>query len=261
MIRTIARRLFGNPPSNFRAAPELVHADNSADPYVAQQHILRDLRKTAPVVFDIGAHKGLAAKTYRSLLPDAAIYCFEPFPDSVEALRRNLANEPAVTVVPKAVSDKTGSRTFFVNGFDATNSLLPRPKSSRRYFPRHAGPKTTIEVETTSLDEFVRREGIDEVSILKFDIQGGELMALKGATDLLRRGSVLMIYTEILFVHLYQDCPLFNELWTYLGQFGYQLYDIYNLHRAANGQLRYGDALFVCDQVRRDSIDRRQEEP
>lgn len=261
MIRTIARKLFGNPLQTIRTAPEVEHADSSSDPYVAQQHILRDLGKTSPVVFDIGAHKGLAAKTYRSLLPDAAIYCFEPFPETVESLRRNLAGDSAITVIPKAVADKAGSRTFFVNGFDATNSLLPRPKASRRYFPQHAGPKTTIEVEATSLDEFVRREGIDEVSILKFDIQGGELMALKGAADLLRRGSVMMIYTEILFVHLYQDCPLFNEIWTHLGQFGYQLFDLYNLHRAANGQLRYGDALFVHDQVRKNSIDRRAEEP
>ncbi len=40
---------------------------------------------------------------------------------------------------------------------------------------------TTILVPTTSIDNFCEREGIDEIHILKMDIQAGELLALKGA--------------------------------------------------------------------------------
>lgn len=262
MIRTIAAKLFGPRRHAVQPVPATrTSAGFPQDPYEAQQQLLHAMGETAPVVFDIGAHRGLAAKEYRALFPGAAIYCFEPFPESVAALKANLAGDPAIEVIPKAVSDKSGRRTFFVNGFDATNSLLPRPTTTRRYYPQHAGPKSTIEVETISLDDFVARAAIPEVTVLKFDIQGGELMALKGAAQLLKRGTVMMIYTEIQYIHLYEKCPLFNEIWTFLSPFGYQLFDIYNLHRAANGQLRYGDALFVHDSIRKQCIDGGPEEP
>ncbi len=86
-------------------------------------------------------------------------------------------------------------------------------------------------------------------------------MALKGAAELLRRGTVQIIYSEVLFIHLYEGCPLFHDIAADLAGFGYHLFDIYNLHRAENGQLRYGDAIFVNDNVRTNCINRGPEEP
>ncbi|MCP5279519.1 MAG: FkbM family methyltransferase [Thiobacillus sp.] len=219
------------------------------------------MKRNRAVVFDVGANMGQTASRYRKLLPKAEIYAFEPFPDSIAALRERVAGDDHIHVVPNAVSSESGLETFYVNGLAATNSLLPRPASDRRYYPRAAETRTSIQVEATSLDEFVETRGLSSVDVLKLDIQGGELKALRGARSLLASGKVTLIYSEIMFVPHYEGAPLFHEIWTHLAGFGYSLFDVYDLHRAGNGQLRYGDALFVSDFARKHVIDRFPEEP
>ena len=70
-----------------------------------------------------------------------------------------------------------------------------------------------------------------------------------------------IIYTEAMFVPHYEGNPLLNEIWSFLADLDYSLMDIYDLHRATNGQLRYGDALFVSRDIRENCIDTCDEEP
>lgn len=239
-----------------RKSPPLV-----ANAFVAQQRIVTALGRGAATILDVGANVGGTAKRYRARFPEAEIYCFEPFPETLEKLRLRFAQDPKIHIVPKAVAERSGRKTFHVNEYDATNSLLPRPVAERRYYPSHAGPKGTIEVEVTSLDEFAAANRIGSIDILKLDIQGGEAMAFRGAKGLLERGAISLIYTEVMFVPHYEGGPVFFELWSLLAEFGYTLFNIYTTHSARNGQLRYGDALFVSKSVRADVIDRFPEEP
>lgn len=231
-----------------------------ANPFDAQKALLDGIGITTPVVFDVGAHKGGTVEKYRARFPDLNIYCFEPFLSSTEVLNKRYKNDPSVKVIPLAVSDKSGNKTFYVNEFDATNSLLPRPTTVRRYYPKKAGSKSTLQVAVTTIDEFVHSHRIENLNILKFDIQGSELMALRGAVNTLRKKHVPLIYTETMFIPHYEGNPLFYELWSFLTDFGYTLFDVYNLSRAINGQLRQGDALFVSREVRERVIDKYQEE-
>ena len=148
-----------------------------------------------------------------------------------------------------------------INNNDATSSLLPRTKSGRRYFSKNADAKTTLEVEATSIDEFMKKNEIEHIDILKFDIQGGELMALKGAQNALDSNRISIIYTEALFVPHYENNPLLHDIWSYLARFDYSFFDIYDLYRATNGQLRFADVIFVNRATRNDVIDRFKDEP
>jgi FkbM family methyltransferase len=232
-----------------------------SEPFEAQYQFLNGLKKADITIFDVGAYKGQTVKQYRSKFPTAEIYCFEAFPNSIVELQKQFSGDQKIHIIPKAVAQKKGVANFYVNEFDATSSLLPRPSSERRYYPKAAGPKKTIEIEVINLDEFVMTNGISMVDIIKFDIQGGELSALQGAKSILATGNTSLIYTEIMFVAHYEKAPLFHEIWSFLSGFGYSLFDIYDLHRAANGQIRYGDALFVSKSVRNDVINRYSEEP
>ena len=77
------------------------------------------------------------------------------------------------------------------------------------------------------------------------DIQGGELLALKGAERLLSSSSVDLIYTEVEFVQLYEGQPEIYDLTKYLANFGFVLYGLYDLHAGKNGRLSWGDAIFL----------------
>jgi FkbM family methyltransferase len=230
-------------------------------PFEAQRELIYKLKNTNLKILDVGANNGQTARSYRSMFPDSEIYCFEAFPASIQELHSAFSCDKKIHIVPMAVAREKGVKIFYVNEYDATNSLLPRPASSRRYYPIFAGPKETIEVESTDIDGFLRDNNISNIDIFKLDIQGGELNALMGATSLLESGDLPIIYTEIMFIPHYDKCPLFHELCLYLSKFGYSLFNMYDLHRATNGQLRYGDALFVSELVRNNVINNYQEEP
>jgi FkbM family methyltransferase len=230
-------------------------------PFDAQKSFLKDMGIAKPVIFDIGAHRGETMDEYRSRFPESVIYCFEPFPGSLELLRKKVGTDPYTKIIPSAVADKPGQRTFYVNAIDATNSLLPVATEGRRYLPKRGATKATIQVEVTSIDEFIKEYRVGKIDILKMDIQGGEFMALNGAAKTLKEQQIPVIYTEIDYIPHYENQLLFSELWNFLNQFGYSLFDIYNIVKAPNGQILRGDALFVSTDVRRNVIDRYTEEP
>ena len=231
--------------------------DNS----LLDQKRLLSASSEVPLILDIGAHKGGTLRRYRKVFPEATLHCFEPFPDSFVELKALAETFDNVHCHPLAVSEAAGERTFHVNHFEATNSLLPRPVSSRRYFPSKATKKTEITVPVTTVDGFLGENSISRVSVLKLDIQGAELMALKGSSQALSDGKISMVYCEAMFVPHYEGNPLLWEVWQFLQGFGYTLYQLYDLVSAKNGQLRYGDALFVSPALRASVIDSGLAEP
>jgi hypothetical protein len=124
-----------------------------------------------------------------------------------------------------------------------------------------AAEKTKQDVETITIDEVMKLNNLNKIDILKFDIQGGELMALQGAEHSLQQQKISIIYTEALFVPHYEGNPLLRELWNYLVQYDYTLFDIYDMYRATNGQLRFADAIFISKEARSKVLDSYSEEP
>lgn len=214
-----------------------------------------------PVIFDVGAHKGETVKHFREIFPGAKIFCFEPFAANASILRDRFSDDPSVHVFEQAVTDICGKKSFYINNMDATNSLLPREKNSRRYFSKQAGEKTVELVETVTIDEIMHQQNIDNIDILKFDIQGGELMALQGAEQALQNNKISVIYTEALFVPHYENNPLLLDIWRYLEAFDYSFFDIYDLYRASNGQLRFADVMFISKDIRNNIVDLYKAEP
>ncbi len=90
---------------------------------------------------------------------------------------------------------------------------------------------------------------MDSVDLIKIDIQGAELDALKGADRLL--DSVAMVYSEIQFHPNYEGACLLDEVWSHLRTKGFSLFQLYSTWGSSNGQLVQGDALFISDAVRR----------
>lgn len=225
-----------------------------SDPFAAQQAILNRLGSDAPIILDVGANKGDTAEHYRKLLPKSTVHCFEPFPETLSILSSRFESDDHVLINPKAVSKEQGETSFFVNNAAATNSLLPSQEESQRFYPDQTKPKDEIKVPTIDLDTYALDNKIDHIDILKLDIQGGELLAISGANDLLSKQRIDLIYAEIQFVPLYQGAAQFDELWSALKGFGYTLYDVYDLHRSPGGQLLYGDALFVSKKCKEQVI-------
>lgn len=214
------------------------------DAFVCQKNILGNSCK---IIFDAGANRGDTSLRYLELFPKASIFAFEPFPASFEILNLRLAKEKNVFGFQKAVGEKSGRETLFINKNVDTNSLLKSGKiglSSDRQVANISG----INVQVCTLDEFCGENNINFIDILKLDIQGGELAALKGAKNLLSEKKIKLIYSETYFRQQYEEQPLFHDISKYLEQFGYAIQDFYNPIYGKNS-LAWCDVIFLAKEI------------
>ncbi len=212
-------------------------------------------------VFDVGAHKGMMVSRLLSDYPGCVVHAFEADGRSVSHLESKYRSEPSVRVTPKAVSSKSGFIEFYSNSVDSTSSTLPRNAGGRRYYSASAVEKDRIKVESVALDEYILAENIDRVSLLKIDIQGGEIEAFKGARQALAEQVIEVIVTEGYFVEHYEGAPSFFDISELLLANGYTCFGVYNTMWAKNGQMRMCDAVFVSRALRERVIDALPAEP
>jgi FkbM family methyltransferase len=150
------------------------------------------VKKDAPVIFDVGAHYGESAAFFKKLFPRAKIYSFEPDPDSFALLSYSAID--GVSYFNLALSDEDGTASFYRNKISHTNSLLKVNMKSRdsigvtkaiaqndaQYLE---GFNAEIQVATMQLDSFSGQHSIDQIDLLKIDVQGAECRVLAGGKD------------------------------------------------------------------------------
>jgi FkbM family methyltransferase len=199
------------------------------------------------LIIDAGASVGTIARTYRELFPNAEIVCFEPISESVEILRCQFGRDNKVSAHACALGAEDGIRELFVNASTETSSLLAPDRSNLNdSYLEILYPVEQRKVKVCSLDTFCKAEQIERIDLLKMDVQGGELGILQGARQLLAQKKIAVIYSEVFFVPMYQNQPLFGEICSELAAHRYSLHYAYNfVFNGRSGRLFSADALFV----------------
>lgn len=219
-------------------------------------------------IVDIGANPLDAVPQYDTLLRggNADIIGFEP---NTEALAKlNEMKGPNETYLPNAIGDGKRHTLNLCASSGMTSLLTPNTEVLNLFhgFPRWGHVVSKIEVDTTRLDDIPETEGIDFV---KIDIQGAELMVFQNATQ--RLADALVIQTEVEFLPLYVDQPLFGDVDVFLRGQGYAFHrffptvsrtivpmlvqqDIY----AGLSQTVWADAVYVRDFTRLSRLSPRQ---
>ena len=105
--------------------------------------------------------------------------------------------------------------------------------------------KHSIKVQTDTIDHFCERMSIESIDILKLDVQGAELLVLEGARRMLENKKINLIFTEVEFIEIYKGQPLFHEITAFLSAYNYQLFGLHTAHKFDNGQLAWGDAIYL----------------
>jgi FkbM family methyltransferase len=202
------------------------------------------LGENVKTIFDVGANRGETALKYMNIFPVATIHAFEPFPETCVVFNENHKNHKNVILNQVALSSKVGKAVLNVNTSVDTNSLL---QSGKLGATSDGSCKTVdqLEIKTNTLDNYCKQNNIQEIDILKIDVQGFEIEVLKGTLELLTAGKIKLIYTESYFVQQYINQPLFYEIAALLLQYDFVLQDIYDPYYSAKNIL-WCDAMFIC---------------
>jgi FkbM family methyltransferase len=216
-----------------------------SDAFYDQAALLRG--RDVKVIFDGGAFDGETALRYASLFPQATIYSFEPFPESFASMQRAVAGTPLIKPINLALAEKTGQRVFYSNSDGTTNSLLPNATNINKHLPEEwVTPRGSVTVQCTTADAFAAEQKIQKIDLLKLDVQGGELLVMAGAEDLLAKHAIDIIYTEVNYAETYAGAARYYDLFSHLEAKGYRLYGLYNmLYARRNSVVGGGDAIFI----------------
>jgi FkbM family methyltransferase len=214
------------------------------DIFLIQKELLHTLEVNT--IFDLGSNIGRTVGRYKELFPKSRIYGFEPFKEPYMQIVETYRNDESIKPHNMAVTNKCGRQQFYLNQSNETNSLLPTASEWGKYFDTSLTHNVGItEVETTTLDRFCQQANINHIQILKMDIQGGEMMALEGAKNLLNLDAVDLIYTEIMFAKFYENQANFYDMQKLLQNCNFLVYGLYDLRYGKNGTLAQADAIFI----------------
>lgn len=217
----------------------MTRRNRGPSPWRALRRIVRGGRS---VVVQAGANTGDEIRPFKNMWPHATIYAFEPRPEPQAKLQANAAKYQNVVVVPRALSNVTGSLTLHVNAMVGTSSLY-RINAESDYFRTDYTEKGTMEVKAVTLDSFIQ-EG--SISLLYSDTQGSELNILRGAEGMLSEGRIGALFLEVFFVELYEGVPLFADVKREMERYNYKLEGLYCVAKwFGKGQIMWADAMFV----------------
>lgn len=173
-----------------------------------------------PVIFDVGAHHGDWTKQIAAIvMGPARFFLFEPQDDC----QRYLHDLPDSSVLIRdALSDSTQDGVLYMDvpGSGAA-SLLERRDT---YFSNMTA--NTQAVSTRTLDAVIDEHSISHIDLLKLDIEGAEMMALRGAARALERDAITTIAFEFGSANL-SSRTTFRDFWDLLvGRHGFSVWRI-----------------------------------
>jgi len=182
--------------------------------------IYRIVLEKGDVALDVGANQGAHTAVMAEMVGSTgAIFAFEPIPMLFHGLQGRFKDRPFITMLPLAISDTDGTATFFINTTDVSfcSGLRNQDEFSR-------GVSFGIEVDTRRIDslEFLKPQ---VVRLIKFDVEGAELLALTGASETLRRARPVCVFEwGDAVATAYRATS--GDMWRFWTEHGYTLCDV-----------------------------------
>jgi len=139
--------------------------------------------KRGDTVVDIGANVGYFTKQLAGLAgKKGKVIGFEPSDTNWKYLAKNIAGFSNVIIEKIALGDSKGIQKF----------------SEDRANPGENGLSKSgeLQVETTTMDNWMKAKRIKNINLIKIDVEGAEVMVLKGAKDMIRNQKKIVVICE-----------------------------------------------------------------
>jgi FkbM family methyltransferase len=140
--------------------------------------------------WDIGTERGWFTLLMGTLVgPKGRVDSFEAFPPNFRKLQRNVELNALswVRSYNLAVSDRSG-QLYFVPPSDEVmhHAQSMADCDGVGYLTDKPGPGT-LQIDAITLDEHARKNALERLDMIKIDIEGAEVAALRGAGETIRR--------------------------------------------------------------------------
>ena len=152
------------------------------------------------VAFDIGSWHGFFAGVMAAQ-GASEVHVFEPLPANQERLQHLVELNPGlkITLHSCALGDRDTEMDLVV----MPETSMAKLQSSS--FQSTVQPRFRVQVPVRSLDSMIAREALPPPSLMKIDVEGAEVMVLRGAVGVLRR-SRPELFIEVHSSALLTDC-------------------------------------------------------
>jgi len=200
-------------------------------------NILKSKNITISGAFHIGAHECEELSFYNNLgLTNSDVVWIDAIPTKVVENK----NKGIPNIYNAVITDKDDEDVIFnISNNGQSSSVLN--------FGTHSNEHPSVIYvdklyqKSITIDTFLERNNIDitKLDFWNFDIQGAELMALKGAIKSIKYAKVL--YLEVNEKELYKNCGLISDIDDFLSK--------YNFKRVLTEMTRHGwgDAVYILD--------------
>lgn len=163
---------------------------------------------TNSVFYDVGANVGFFTLLTSNISKNGRVIAFEPFPSNLFYLKEHLSmnNVKNVEIIESALSDSSGTTNFFIHGEGHGNITGDIYEFKEK----------PIKVPKNTIDELVAKNEIPPPDFVKIDVDGGELLVLKGANNTIGE------YKPTLFIETHTE-ELLKECCNFLKEYNYNL--------------------------------------
>ncbi len=169
--------------------------------------IMNKILKEDSNCLDIGSHQGEMLDQMIRHSPYGSHMAFEPIPGLFENLSRKYAANQQVRIYPYALSDRSGIQEFQLVSNDPAYSGFKR----RDYKVKNPQIQS-IKVRSKKLDDVLSEN--ECIHFMKIDVEGAELLVLKGARETLKRCKPVVVFEFGMGASNYYNCgpeDIFHE--------------------------------------------------
>ncbi len=191
-------------------------------------------------ILDVGANYGHWSRIAKAAFPNAAFTLIEPQVEMTFHLEKFCAETPCSRWVNAGAGPRDEQRALTIWPDLAGSSFVPTANEAEEY------GKDQRVVPVRTIDSILAESELPIPDLVKMDIQGFELEALRGAGMLL--GCTELFILEVSFFNFSANQPSSVEVIEYMHDHGYVPYDFCGfLRRPFDGALGQADVAFAKD--------------
>ncbi len=191
-------------------------------------------------IMDVGANRTTWSRMVKAIFPNAHFCLIEPQVEMESALI-DFCEEFSGSIYKQVGAGAAPDELVLTLWDDLQgSSFLPKKETTLLA----SGKQRIIKIIT--IDSLIEPRGISIPELVKLDIQGFELEALKGASKLFGHTEVFIIEVSLFPFEDLPNLPVFSEVIEFMAKRNYVVYDFAGfLHRPYDGALGSCDICFV----------------